>query len=147
MQRVVVLGTRSGKLRNSSRLVLRGLDVGVAPPSNFTPLSLDLLNSTTSCPRGGPLRHVPPQLQLFVESPHPSMPTRKPQNIRLDPNPPWRNWLARQTVNLEVLSSTLSGGDLCCPDVLTESSSFCRGVFLFGFWWWDSLNPVLVLLS
>ena len=25
-------------------------------------------------------------------------------------HPPWRNWLARQTVNLEVLSSILSGG-------------------------------------
>jgi hypothetical protein len=25
-------------------------------------------------------------------------------------HPPWGNWLARQTVNLEVLSSILSGG-------------------------------------
>ena len=104
--------------------------------SNVTPL-LDL-----SKPRPHPHALVagrcgmcPPTTATvhFVGSPPTSMPTGKPKDIKLDPNPPWRNWLARQTVNLEVLSSTLSGGDLCCPDVLSESSSFCRCFFVaFG---------------
>ena len=52
--------------------------------------------------------------------------------------PPWRNWLARQTVNLEALSSILSGGD-----IPLSVSYGCFNCVLFVFSLFFFFSPLL----